>query len=71
MVAQTSWERAVSGPQTQLQLILPQPQNKQNNMTMTRLCLFPRKMVSEAWLDVKGAILVVIHFPQGCERFLD
>lgn len=24
MVAQTSWERAVSGPQTQLQLILPQ-----------------------------------------------
>lgn len=40
MVAQTSWEHVVSGPQTQLQLILPQPQNKQNNMTMIRLCLF-------------------------------
>lgn len=70
MVAQTLWEHAALGPQTQLQLISSQPQNKQNNMTMTRLCLFSgKKTVPEVWLDVKRTILVFIHFLVGFELF--
>lgn len=56
-----------------LSLPLPRPQNseaanfvstqnKLNNMTMTRLCLSPHKMVSGVWLTLRDYRFILIHF---------